>query len=93
MFFKEKIGNLTTTAVRINNVALILLQRVFQRLQGACQEGDWFFPWVAETSSIGGQRGNKEWEGVHTKHKIVVGVISVRTEQNLIWHLLSTYIQ
>lgn len=67
--------------------------RVFQRLQGACQEGDWFFPRVAETSSIGGQRGNKEWEGVHTKHKIVVGVISVRTEQNLIWHLLSTYIQ
>ncbi|KAK2559425.1 hypothetical protein P5673_018058, partial [Acropora cervicornis] len=32
--------------------------RVLQRLRGACQESDWFFPWVAETSSIGGQRGN-----------------------------------
>ncbi|KAK2572694.1 hypothetical protein P5673_001674, partial [Acropora cervicornis] len=29
---------------------------VLQRLQEACQESDWFFPWVAETSSIGGER-------------------------------------
>lgn len=63
--------------LRINNVVLILLQRVLQRLQEVCQESDWFFPWVAETSSIGGERGNKEnWKGVHTNHKIVVGVIA-----------------
>ncbi|XP_015779114.1 PREDICTED: uncharacterized protein LOC107356992 [Acropora digitifera] len=30
--------------------------RVLQRLQEVCQESDWFFPWVAETSSIGGER-------------------------------------
>ncbi|XP_074608156.1 uncharacterized protein LOC141860874 isoform X5 [Acropora palmata] len=39
-----------------HNQSRSAMLRVLQRLQEACQESDWFFPWVAETSSISGER-------------------------------------